>query len=353
MRPALLFAILTLLTCISGGHPSQAGPVTLIRAVPGSFDSPDPQRDRSAVGRAIRGDLYEGLVGLDPAGHCIPGAAGGWDVSADGKTYRFHLRPALSWATGDPLVAGDFVRGFLRLLDPALASPKAAALLSQVDITGAKDFHAGKRLDAATVGVTAPDDRTVVITLDRPSARLPEFLTFDFVIPVRRDATTPNFARLAGMASNGAYMLAADAGDSGVSLIKNPRYWRASAVKIDRIDYRLMGDAEMAVRLFQTGQVDIASGVPIDRLAGLMMTDADSLRADARPPSVGIGVVPAVTGDLLNRAGLTSQPTNYHLIGDRVFGWVDNPAGSHLSQYLFWSHCHCDLMHEHQGAPAL
>ena len=54
-------------------------------------------------------DLYAGLVDFDQANRPIPGMAGSWEISSDGLTYTFHLRPDLKFSNGTPITASDFV----------------------------------------------------------------------------------------------------------------------------------------------------------------------------------------------------------------------------------------------------
>ena len=86
----------------------------------------------------------------------MPGAAESWDVSADGTTYTFHLRAGVQWSDGTPLVAGDFVSAWQRLVDPATGSQYADVL---APVVNAAEILAHKA-SPATLGVNAPDART-------------------------------------------------------------------------------------------------------------------------------------------------------------------------------------------------
>jgi oligopeptide transport system substrate-binding protein len=73
-------------------------------------------------GRIIR-EIFEGLCGWHPADlHPIPGVAKSWDISADKKTYTFHLRKNARWTDGTPVTAEDFVYSWRRFLHPATAA---------------------------------------------------------------------------------------------------------------------------------------------------------------------------------------------------------------------------------------
>ena len=113
-------------------------------------ESLDPQIARSDSSGAILRDLFEGLTRLDPAGKVIAGAAASWDVSADGKTYTFHLRPAARWSNGDPLTAHDYVFSMRRLVDPETAAAFAFFLSPVIN---APEIIAGDRPATALAAI--------------------------------------------------------------------------------------------------------------------------------------------------------------------------------------------------------
>jgi oligopeptide transport system substrate-binding protein len=90
-------------------------------------------------------------------------------VSDDGKTITFHLRPNLKWSNGEPLVAQAFVDGMLRTLEPKTGSEKAYYFYNVIQITNAAGYNDGSITDASQVGIKAPDDKTVVLTMENPA----------------------------------------------------------------------------------------------------------------------------------------------------------------------------------------
>ena len=145
---------------------------TLDRGVGSEWSSLDPQVNFDAAAAWILADAYEGLVNFDPNGAIIPGAAETWESSADGKTYTFHLRDGLTWSNGDPLVAQDFVNAILRTLNPETASEKGYYFYSTIQVKGASGLANGETTDTATLGVTAPDARTVVVEMVTPAPHI-------------------------------------------------------------------------------------------------------------------------------------------------------------------------------------
>src|SRR5215831_13097123 len=129
----------------------------------------------------ILGDLLMGLTTFDASARPIPGAASSWTVSGDGKTWTFHIRPHL-WSDGAPVSAQDFVFAWRRLLDPRTAAYYAYNLWV---LKNAHAVSAGK-LPPASLGVSAPDDSTLVVQLEHPASYLPELLTHDTAYPLPR-----------------------------------------------------------------------------------------------------------------------------------------------------------------------
>jgi oligopeptide transport system substrate-binding protein len=70
--------------------------------------------------------IFEGLTRLDSGSlEPVPGVAESWEVSADGKTYVFHLRPSARWSDGRAVTARDFTYAWRRLQDPSLGAEYA------------------------------------------------------------------------------------------------------------------------------------------------------------------------------------------------------------------------------------
>ena len=125
-------------------------------------------------------DCIDGLMQLDANGNAIPALAESYDVSADGKTYTFHLRDA-KWANGDDVTAEDFVFAWRRHChsanEYAYIFGNTAACIKNADavIKGA---------DPATLGVSAPDAKTLVVELDAPVVFFPSLMVFPTFYPI-------------------------------------------------------------------------------------------------------------------------------------------------------------------------
>lgn len=237
-----------------------------------TISSLDPQVNFLVYEGWIEEDLYEGLTAFDAAGNLIPGAAKSWDLSSDGLTYTFHLRDGLKWSNGDPLVAADFVNSIIRILDPATASQKNYIFSSTLSVTGAADFMAGKNKDPKSVGVTAPDDKTVVVKLDKPAPYALNYFYSFYCPPLHKpslDKFGKDFVKPENIVSNGAYKLIENNAQSQAVLVKNPNFWDAANVKIDKVVYKVTEDENTALKLYKSGAIDMTFDIPTDQLDAL------------------------------------------------------------------------------------
>ena len=137
----------------------------------------DPNKAQDSTSIAVLHALNRGLVYFDKDLKVVPALAKDLPtVSADAKTLTFTLKDGIKYSNGDPIVAGDFVYGIKRTIDPRTAAPYAYVLceIEGADaLLGAANGCGDKAaptedadIDAALakVGVTAPDDKTVVVT---------------------------------------------------------------------------------------------------------------------------------------------------------------------------------------------
>jgi oligopeptide transport system substrate-binding protein len=122
--------------------------------------------------------IYNGLVQIDDSLKTSPCIAKSWEVSADGKTYTFHLRTDVSFqddphfknGTGRKVTATDFVYSFSRLIDPKVMS--SGSWIFSDKVIGKQAFE-------------ALDDTTFRITLKQPFAPFISMLTAQYcsVVP--------------------------------------------------------------------------------------------------------------------------------------------------------------------------
>ncbi len=249
-------------------HRSSGPPADLVWTAGVEVASIDPGTLKALNDGRVAGGLFEGLTVLDPVDlEPRPGAAERWEVSEDGLTYTFHLRPDAKWSDKRPVTAEDFAYAWRRVLTPATAAEYAYMLYP---IRGAEAYlKAGldeaKTADWATVGIRAEGPRRLVVDLKQPCAYFPDLVAFHTYLPVRRDVVEAHGERWTfpeHIVSNGAYELVAWEFRSRMRWRKNPHYWNADAVALERIESRVFQHPNTALLAYETGAVDLTTVVP-------------------------------------------------------------------------------------------
>ncbi|WP_337017181.1 peptide ABC transporter substrate-binding protein [Oceanobacillus massiliensis] len=221
----------------------------------------DPSIGFDAVSWDPLNNLMEGLTRLDQESVAGPGAAEDWDISEDGLTYTFHIREDANWSNGDPVVAEDFVYAWKYMLDPETAS--AAAFLGYF-IKGGEAFNLGEG-SADDVGVSAVDEKTLEVVLEAPTGFFLDVLTNPAFFPVNHAVAEENpewFAEAESFVSNGPFTLESWEHEQEMVFAKNPEYWDADTVKLDKVHWAMVNDTNTQYQMFETGDLDTASIPP-------------------------------------------------------------------------------------------
>lgn len=223
--------------------------------------SMDPQIATDGTSFEVMGAVTEGLYSTDAAGSPILAIAESVVKSEDGLNYTFTLRDA-KWSNGTPVTAKDFVFAWKRLVDPATASEYSFI----ADIAGIKNagaIIAGEK-GVDELGVTAKDDKTLVVELAFPVSYFESLMSFNSFFPVNEAFFTEK-GDLFGTSpdtilSNGPFKISAyEPAATTIELVKNADYWDAAAVKVDGIQYQVIKEAQQTMLAYQNGDLDIAT----------------------------------------------------------------------------------------------
>ena len=220
-------------------------------------------------------------------------AAEEWDVSDDGLVYTFHLREA-TWSDGSPVTADDFMYAYERLLEPKAAGAGvtlgANSYVSSMGIVNALKFQQGIVTDWNEVGVKAPDDKTIEITIDTPNIGFLMGMTHASMCPLPKKVLEEKGAeweKPENLITNGPFTVEAMQTNVSMTLVKNDQYWDADNVALDRIDYRMSDGDEVTLVPFENGEVDI---MPVGDPASLLRFEKDPKLKDqlhsAKPGSI-------------------------------------------------------------------
>ena len=224
----------------------------------------DPSKSTAAVDFDALQATGDGLYRNDKSEKPALALAESVEKSEDGLSLTFKLRSGLQWANGDALTAHDFVYGWQRTNDPKTAS-QYAYLFS--GIKNADAIQSGENTDLSSLGVTAVDDTTLEVQLEKPMPQLESVLTMapfypqnqKFVEKVGKKYGTAAKYTLA----SGPYILKDWTGSNNkYSLVKNSKYYDAAVVKTPKVVVQTIKDQNTGYNLYKSGKVDFTNLSP-------------------------------------------------------------------------------------------
>lgn len=223
--------------------------------------SMDPQVATDGTSFEVLAAVTEGLYSLDADGSAIPAMADKVEKSEDGLTYTVTLKDA-KWSNGTPVTAKDFVFAWRRLVDPKTAS-EYAFMGGIAGIKNADAISAGE-VAPDQLGVTAKDDKTLVIELDTPVPFFESLMAFPSFFPVNEEFYNKCGDKFATTVDtilcNGAFKVTSyEPAATTINLEKNPDYWDAGAVKLPGIQYQVIKDSQQTMLAYQNGDLDVAT----------------------------------------------------------------------------------------------
>lgn len=238
----------------------------------------DPAKSNLIDESSIISDLMMGLTTDAPDARPIPGAAESWTVSPDGLTWTFRLRDA-KWSDGVPVTADDFVYGLRRTLDPKTASIYAYLLYV---IRGGQAVNEGKA-PLESLGVRALNPHTLQIVLAHPAPYLPEVLKHQSFYPVPKHVVErygDGWVQPGRYVSNGPFKLLSWRLGDRITVVKNPLFWDAANVCLDRVNYYPTPDVVSAERRVARGELDLNTRFQSNRYERLQKTLPGVARTD-------------------------------------------------------------------------
>jgi oligopeptide transport system substrate-binding protein len=212
--------------------------------------------------------LGEGLLVPVPDGERPRAAAAErYAVSPDGLTYTFLLRPKGKWSNGEPVTADDFIASYQRVLQPATAAPKADLFFA---VKNARAYATGALTDFNAVGFRALDERTLVISLERPTPEFPVIVASPPWIPVNPRTVAQhgrNWTQPANHVGNGPFRLTEWRSQQRIVVSRSATYHDPAIIRLDQVHFLRFDSGDSEERAYRAGQVDITMGVPTTKIA--------------------------------------------------------------------------------------
>lgn len=237
--------------------------------------------------------IVEGLVVLDENDEAQPGMATKWDVSEDKKTYTFHLREGAKWSNGEEVTAEDFVFAWNQHFNARTGAPYASTWMTK--IAGAEEIYkaTAERVDPNDeksdykmaekdipafmeehAGWKAVDKYTFQVTFTGPFQYAAVLMAFPSFFPVNKNAYeaaggNKKYATdVDKMAFNGPFKMTEWTHEDSIVLEKNPDYWNADEIKLDKITMKMINQETTAMNEYNNGSIDMiqVSGENINQM---------------------------------------------------------------------------------------
>jgi peptide/nickel transport system substrate-binding protein len=306
IRRALLRATLAALLGAAALLPGirQAGAETVMRVVPHSdLKILDPIWTTAYISRNHGYLIYDTLLAMNAQQEPQPQMAEKWEVSADKLTYTFTLRDGLKWHDGAAVTSEDCIASIKRWAARDVMGQKLMASVASFQAVDPKTF---KLILKEPYGL-------VLLSLAKPSSNVP------FMMPKRVAETSPS-EQISDYTGSGPFIFKKDEWRPGEKAvyIKNPDYkprsekpsWLSGGkvVKVDRVEWLAIPDAQTAVNALIAGEIDMIEDPSLDLLP--------VLQAD---PNVGLFDFNTLGNQFVFRFNWTQPPFDKPKIRQAVF----------------------------------
>lgn len=251
---ALMTCILTII--ISAGCNESYQDAIIYFEIPEKPFSLDPQTVSSDSELTVVANIFEGLLRKNDSGAIAGGLAESF--LKDGLTYTFKIRENAKWSNETPVTSNDFLFAFKRALLPETEAPFASRLFC---IENAEQINSGK-LSCDSLGVSAPNDKTLIIKLCREDENFENALTTSVAMPCNEEFFNSASGRyglsLETVISCGSYTLSRWKKDPFSFRLKiNPLYNGTFTAKNSAV-HITKSDDETAIQRLKENNVDIA-----------------------------------------------------------------------------------------------
>ncbi len=225
----------------------------------------DPSAAQDSNSLAVLRALHRPLVYIDKDLKVVPSLAESWEVSADAQTLTFRLRDA-QYSNGDPIVAGDLVYSWRRLVDPRTAAPYSYVMAEVAGgpellaMAGADPAPSEADIDAAlaNLGVAAPDDKTFIVTLNTPATYFLSAMTLWVTVPIQEKwITSEGATEAANYVSSGPYVLDTWDHNSEIILKPNPNWYGETKSTLTEIRMSMAPEPSVAQAAYEAGELDV------------------------------------------------------------------------------------------------
>ena len=256
--------------------------------------------------------LYDTLVSITADGYegCL---AESWDISEDGCTYTFHIRPNVLFSDGEKCDANAILANFNAILEN-------------------RERHTWLEMMNLLVGVSAPDENTFVIEMSEPYypmlTELGCIRPFAMISPsCMINGSTKDGVN--GHIGTGPYVLTDFVTDEYAVFERNENYW-GKAPAIRKITVKVIPDNQTRIMALESGEIDLIFGKNmIDADAISQYLDSDRFTVGLSDPTSTRHIVMNTTREILGDPAVRKalqHATDRQTISDGIFYGLEQPA---------------------------
>ena len=256
--------------------------------------------------------LYDTLVSITADGYegCL---AESWDISEDGCTYTFHIRPNVLFSDGEKCDANAILANFNAILEN-------------------RERHTWLEMMNLLVGVSAPDENTFVIEMSEPYypmlTELGCIRPFAMISPnCMINGSTKDGVN--GHIGTGPYVLTDFVTDEYAVFERNENYW-GEAPAIRKITVKVIPDNQTRIMALESGEIDLIFGKNmIDADAISQYLDSDRFTVGLSDPTSTRHIVMNTTHEILGDPAVRKalqHATDRQTISDGIFYGLEQPA---------------------------
>jgi ABC-type transport system substrate-binding protein len=292
------------------GDPVYGGTLTI------AYTSTSPHIDIQGTNQGSLSEsahyIYETLFDRNPEGDIVGLLATGFDISDDGLTYDFFLQSGVSFHDGTPFDAAAVKYNFERKIE--LQLPTYASIPWE--------------------SIEVVDDLTVRVNLTAPAPHIVNVLsakTWSMYSPTWAAAAGIDGVKSEGVGT-GAFMVEEFRPNDTLRLVRNPNYWQEGLPYLDEVVFRVIPDANTRAALFESGDVDIALGLPVPVTERLRRDSRFNVLEEvgARQYYITLNNSRAPTNDVLVR-----QAINYAVDKQGIINAVFLGVGAELARAVY------------------
>ena len=212
--------------------------------------------------------VFTGLVQFDDHLQVQPQLAQSYDISSDGLTYTFHLRPNLKFSDGQPLTASDVAYSIDRSLSPELANLNGVTLTYLGQIKDAPERVDNKISTLIGDSIKVLNSQTLQLIVSAQNSYFLQALTYPTSYVVEKSVIdkwgskwTDHLGDNGGQGGAGPFKVQSYNHTTGIVFVPNPDYYGPQP-QLQRVEYDFYRTPQSAFSAYKANQVDFVKAVP-------------------------------------------------------------------------------------------